>query len=82
MLSPSETEPSPKTSEKNKATMGSVEEDLAGDAIVPIKSLNINWRITLDYSTPDMVSKTLKNNTQYNIIVEVNITKVYSSKKY
>jgi len=65
LISPAATEPSPKTSEKNEATMGSVEEEPIVDAMVPVKSSNINWRMTLGCSTPDVVSKTLRNTTQY-----------------
>jgi len=65
LLSPTATEPSPKTSEKNEATMGSVEEDLKVDDMVPVQSSKINWRMTLGCSTPDVVSKTLRNTTQY-----------------
>ena len=43
LLSPTATEPSPKTSEKNEAMMGSVEEDFNVDDMVPVKSLDINW---------------------------------------
>ena len=33
--------------------------------MVPVKSSNINWRMTLSCSTPDVVSKTHRNTTQY-----------------
>jgi len=51
LLSPPANEPSPETSNENEAMMGSVEE--------------INWQMTLGYSTPEVVSKTLRNTTQY-----------------
>ena len=65
LLSPPATEPSSETSNENEAMMESVEEDFKVDEMVPVKSSNINWRMTLGCSTPDVVSKTLRNTTQY-----------------